>query len=85
MRRSSRADYTRGFAFGVQPDHGVFPVVAVSEAGRGRVLGHVPGVHDSESALVGAGARVHLAGAAAAHAGGGAGGFEAAAGKERCC
>jgi len=53
----------------------------MSEAAGGRVLGHVPGVHDGEGALVGSGARVDLAGTAAAAAGGGAGGFEAGAGK----
>jgi hypothetical protein len=56
--------------------------VAVAETGRRRVLGHVPRVHDGEGAVVGPAARVHLAGAAAAHAGGAAGGVEA--GAERC-
>jgi hypothetical protein len=35
--------------------------VAVSEAGGGRVFGHVPGVHDGEGAVVCAGAAVDLA------------------------
>lgn len=52
----------------------------MSEAAGGRVLGHVPGVHDGEGALVGPCARVHLAGTAAAAAGGVAGGVEAGAG-----
>jgi hypothetical protein len=55
--------------------------VAVAETGRRRVFGHVPRVHDGEGAVVGAAARVHLAGAAAAHAGGAAGGVEAGAEK----
>lgn len=54
----------------------------MAKTGRGRVLGHVPGVHDGEGAVVGPAARVDLAGAAAAHAGGAAGGVEA--GAERC-
>lgn len=53
--------------------------MAVAEAGRGRVFGHVPRVHDGEGAVVRPAARVDLAGAAAAAAGGGAAGVETSA------
>jgi hypothetical protein len=79
MRRSRASNHPSSSALRRKPDNSILPVVAVPEARRGRVLRHVPGVHDGESAVVGAAARVHLAGAAAAHARGAAGGVEAGA------
>ena len=82
MRRSRGPNHLRSSALRREPDNGILPVVAVPETGRGRVLGHVPRVHDGEGAVVGPAAGVHLAGAAAAHAGGAAGGVEAGAGRK---
>jgi hypothetical protein len=79
MRRSRASNHPRSSALRREPDNSILPIVAVPETGRGRVLRHVPRVHDGEGAVVGAAARVHLAGAAAAHAGGAAGGVEAGA------
>lgn len=47
----------------VHEDDGVLPVVAVAtgEGGVGVVLGHVPGVHDGDAAVVLGGAGVRLA------------------------
>lgn len=65
MRRSSAADNGSSGRLCREPHNSAFPVMTVSQAGRRRVLGHVPGVHDGESAVVRASASVYLAGAAA--------------------
>jgi hypothetical protein len=79
VRGRSTSNHSSSSALRREPDHSILPVVAVPEARRGRVFRHVPRVHDGEGAVVGAAARVHLAGAAAAHARGAAGGVEAGA------
>lgn len=45
----------------VEPQHNVFPVVAMADAGRGHVLGEVPRVHDAKLAVLDGAAGVHLA------------------------
>lgn len=79
MRRRSSADESRAGGFRRQPDDSALPVVAMSELGRRRVLGHVPGVHDGEVAVVGAAAGVDLAWAAVTIGGGTARGVQTGA------
>jgi len=61
VRRNSYTSDGGGSGLGGKPDNHVLPIVAVAETGRGRVLGHVPAVHDSELTILGSGAGVHLA------------------------
>jgi hypothetical protein len=69
VRRSSSTDNGGTGRLRREPHDGILPVVAVSQASRRRVLGHVPRVHDGELAVVRATTSVDLAGAAAAHTG----------------
>jgi hypothetical protein len=69
VRRSSSTDNSGTGRLRREPHDGVLPVVAVSQASRRRVFGHVPRIHDSKLAVVRAAASVDLAGAAAAHTG----------------
>ncbi len=59
--RDSNASYGGGSGLGGQPDNNVLPVVAMAETGGGRVLWHVPAVHDAEFAIVSTCASVDLA------------------------
>jgi hypothetical protein len=46
---------------GIYPDYNAFPIMAMSESGRGLVLWHVPGVHDGVVVAVGRSTSVDLA------------------------
>lgn len=52
----------RGCRLSREPDNDILPIVTVAETRGGRVLGHVPAVHDAELAAVGAGTSIHLTG-----------------------
>jgi hypothetical protein len=69
VSRSRATDNTSSSRLRREPHNSTLPVVTMPQASRRRILGHVPSVHDRESAIVRAAASVDLAGTAAASVG----------------